>query len=291
MREQNKQSEWDELNITQKSDFMKLAIDNGIYKINDIHDLYNKYADGGYTNSIADDVLNINNYTSNPDEVQQEDSPINYDMEVQTPVQQNQEFVAMQNNTYDYSAQNKQAAAIVDNNNVQYNNIQNQLAQIQIPQDNNNISVSDQLKYSNTVNSIYDRSHYNNITWANYMANIFSDAAKQSGINLSSNALYNLVAQAAYEGNYGNSKVALANNNFGGVKEGNRYKKFNSPKDYALNQLQLLKTKYPGALEAKDSLTFANILKKHGYMGANATLYGNNLRNMNTVRKALSRRR
>lgn len=38
---------WDELSITEKVPYLKLALDSGITDLNTVHNVYNKYADGG----------------------------------------------------------------------------------------------------------------------------------------------------------------------------------------------------------------------------------------------------
>lgn len=288
---------WNSLSIKEKYDFIKKSVRNNINSLKDVRDAYNKHSFGGNIvigeNPIEPTSVNPNtelpSYISDNSYLSAENllNPDNY---IVAPNDDFSSSPLSSDSIEDAFIESMKAASevhqpIYEANAPQYN--YNQQYE-QIPYVNKSV----QVKPEHTTTGKYNRRNYNNDTWSSYMMNVFDNAAKAKGITLSNATLYNLVAQAAFEGNYGNSKVALMNNNFGGVKgKGySGYRRFNSPEEYASNQLSLLSRRYPGALSAKDSLSFANALKRHGYMEANAGFYGNSLNNMSSVRRAYNKR-
>lgn len=63
---------WDSLSMKEKSDMMKVAVQQGIYNLSEIRKAYNEYAEGGPTdkdNSIVDWIINEEGFNSKPENI------------------------------------------------------------------------------------------------------------------------------------------------------------------------------------------------------------------------------
>ena len=106
-------------------------------------------------------------------------------------------------------------------------------------------------------------------------------------------AFNNIMRQLAFESNYGRSDVARKLHNYGGVRIGGstKYRNFNNDKafiDYYMGENVLGNDRYNGIYDAKDSTTYANILKKGGYYEDSVPHYAGQLSNMKLVDKHLA---
>lgn len=100
-------------------------------------------------------------------------------------------------------------------------------------------------------------------------------------------AYYNMMRQLAYESNYGQSRIAQAFNNFGGVGyNGKTYSKFKDVDDFMNNYVGIYKGRHKEALSAKNPTEFAKALKKSGYYQDSFENYSRNLNGMVSVANA-----
>lgn len=100
-------------------------------------------------------------------------------------------------------------------------------------------------------------------------------------------AYYNVMRQLAYESNYGRSRVARQQHNYGGVGwNGKTYNTYKSDADFVKDYVRLMHTRYGEALRAKSTQDYARALKKKGYYEDSLENYSRNLRGMDSLVKA-----
>lgn len=100
-------------------------------------------------------------------------------------------------------------------------------------------------------------------------------------------AYYNVMRQLAYESNYGRSRVARQQHNYGGVGfNGKTYTSYKNDEDFVKNYVRLMRNKYDSALRAKSTQDYARALKQRGYYKDSLENYSRNLRGMDSLVKA-----
>lgn len=100
-------------------------------------------------------------------------------------------------------------------------------------------------------------------------------------------AFYNVMRQLAYESNYGRSRVARRQHNYGGVGwNGKTYNTYKSDADFVKDYVRLMHTRYGAALRAKSTQDYARALKQNGYYTDSFENYSRNLRGMDSLVKA-----
>lgn len=100
-------------------------------------------------------------------------------------------------------------------------------------------------------------------------------------------AFYNVMRQLAYESNYGRSRAARRQHNYGGVGwNGKTYNTYKSDADFAKDYVRLMHTRYGAALRAKSTQDYARALKQKGYYTDSFENYSRNLRGMDSLVKA-----
>lgn len=100
-------------------------------------------------------------------------------------------------------------------------------------------------------------------------------------------AYYNVMRQLAYESNYGRSRVARQQHNYGGVGwNGKTYTTYKSDADFVKDYVRLMHTRYGDALRAKSTQDYARALKQKGYYEDSLENYSRNLRGMDSLVKA-----
>lgn len=100
-------------------------------------------------------------------------------------------------------------------------------------------------------------------------------------------AFYNVMRQLAYESNYGRSRVARRQHNYGGVGwNGKTYNTYKSDADFVKDYVRLMHTRYGAALRAKSTQDYARALKQKGYYKDSLQNYSRNLNSMNSLVKA-----
>lgn len=100
-------------------------------------------------------------------------------------------------------------------------------------------------------------------------------------------AYYNVMRQLAYESNYGRSRVARRQHNYGGVGwNGKTYTTYKSDADFVKDYVRLMHTRYGAALRAKSTQDYARALKKKGYYEDSLQNYSRNLNSMNSLVRA-----
>ena len=100
-------------------------------------------------------------------------------------------------------------------------------------------------------------------------------------------AFYNVMRQLAYESNYGRSRVARRQHNYGGVGwNGKTYNTYKSDADFVKDYVRLMHTRYGAALRAKSTQDYARALKQKGYYTDSLENYSRNLRGMDSLVKA-----
>ena len=100
-------------------------------------------------------------------------------------------------------------------------------------------------------------------------------------------AYYNVMRQLAYESNYGRSRVARQQHNYGGVGwNGKTYTTYKSDADFVKDYVRLMHTRYGAALRAKSTQDYARALKQKGYYEDSLENYSRNLRGMDSLVKA-----
>lgn len=98
---------------------------------------------------------------------------------------------------------------------------------------------------------------------------------------------YNVMRQLAYESNYGRSRVARRQHNYGGVGwNGKTYNTYKSDADFVKDYVRLMHTRYGAALRAKSTQDYARALKQKGYYEDSLQNYSRNLNSMNSLVKA-----
>lgn len=100
-------------------------------------------------------------------------------------------------------------------------------------------------------------------------------------------AFYNIMRQLAWESDYGRSRVARQQHNYGGVGfNGKTYTTYKDDKDFVENYVRLMHNRYGAALRAKSTQDYARALKQKGYYGDTLQNYTNGLMGMQSVVKA-----
>lgn len=100
-------------------------------------------------------------------------------------------------------------------------------------------------------------------------------------------AYYNVMRQLAYESNYGRSRVARQQHNYGGVGwNGKTYTTYKTDADFVKDYVRLMHTRYGAALRAKSTQEYARALKQKGYYEDSLENYSRNLRGMDSLVKA-----
>lgn len=100
-------------------------------------------------------------------------------------------------------------------------------------------------------------------------------------------AFYNVMRQLAYESNYGRSRVARQQHNYGGVGwNGKTYTTYKSDADFVKDYVRLMHNRYGAALRAKSTQDYARALKQKGYYTDSLENYSRNLRGMDSLVKA-----
>ena len=100
-------------------------------------------------------------------------------------------------------------------------------------------------------------------------------------------AYYNVMRQLAYESNYGRSRVARQQHNYGGVGwNGKTYTTYKSDADFVKDYVRLMHTRYGAALRAKSTQDYARALKQKGYYEDSLQNYSRNLNSMNSLVRA-----
>lgn len=100
-------------------------------------------------------------------------------------------------------------------------------------------------------------------------------------------AYYNVMRQLAYESNYGRSRAARQQHNYGGIKfNENTYTTYKNDEDFVKNYVRLMHNKYDSALRAKSTQDYARALKQRGYYKDSLENYSRNLRGMDSLVKA-----
>lgn len=100
-------------------------------------------------------------------------------------------------------------------------------------------------------------------------------------------AFYNVMRQLAYESNYGRSRAARRQHNYGGVGwNGKTYNTYKSDADFVKDYVRLMHTRYGAALRAKSIQDYARALKQKGYYEDSLQNYSRNLNSMNSLVKA-----
>lgn len=100
-------------------------------------------------------------------------------------------------------------------------------------------------------------------------------------------AYYNVMRQLAYESNYGRSRVARRQHNYGGVGwNGKTYTTYKSDADFVKDYVRLMHTRYGAALRAKSTQDYARALKQKGYYEDSLQNYSRNLNSMNSLVRA-----
>lgn len=100
-------------------------------------------------------------------------------------------------------------------------------------------------------------------------------------------AFYNVMRQLAYESNYGRSRVARRQHNYGGVGwNGKTYTTYKSDADFVKDYVRLMHNRYGAALRAKSTQDYARALKQKGYYEDSLQNYSRNLNSMNSLVRA-----
>ena len=98
---------------------------------------------------------------------------------------------------------------------------------------------------------------------------------------------YNIMRQLAWESNYGRSRVARQQHNYGGVGwNGKTYTTYKNDADFVQNYIRLMHNRYGAALRAKTTQDYARALKQKGYYEDSLQNYTNGLIGMKSVVKA-----
>lgn len=101
-------------------------------------------------------------------------------------------------------------------------------------------------------------------------------------------AYKNMITQLAYESNYGQSKVAREQNNFGGVGwNGKTYTTYKDKADFAKNYVRLMNSRYKNVISADTLAGYAKGLKGLNYYEDSLENYTRNLTGMKSFAKAL----
>ena len=98
---------------------------------------------------------------------------------------------------------------------------------------------------------------------------------------------YNIMRQLAWESNYGRSRAAREQHNYGGIRGNSKtYYTYKDDKDFVEKYMRLMHNRYDAALRAKTTQDYARALKQKGYYGDSLSNYTNGLIGMKSVVRA-----
>ena len=110
----------------------------------------------------------------------------------------------------------------------------------------------------------------------------------QSGIKNLDKAYMYAMKQLAYESNYGRSRVAREQHNYGGYGwNGKTYTTFKNDDEFAKAYSKLITSRYRKALEADTIQGYAKGLKEKGYYEDTLENYSRNLASMKAIERAI----
>lgn len=122
-------------------------------------------------------------------------------------------------------------------------------------------------------------------TFVNRMGPLVGQQLNRYGY--SDDAYYNVMRQLAYESDYGRSRVAKQQHNYGGVGwNGKTYNTYKTDEDFVKDYVRIMHTRYGDALRAKSTQDYARALKQKGYYQDSLQNYSKNLIGMNSLVKA-----
>lgn len=102
----------------------------------------------------------------------------------------------------------------------------------------------------------------------------------------------NMMRQLAYESNYGRSRVARNQHNYGGYGwNGKTYTTFKNDDEFVDHYLNIMTGRHKGALKARTPREYAKALKKSFYYEDSLDNYARNLSGMKSVSKAAAAHR
>ena len=98
---------------------------------------------------------------------------------------------------------------------------------------------------------------------------------------------YNIMRQLAWESDYGRSRAAREQHNYGGIRGNSKtYYTYKDDKDFVEKYMRLMHNRYDAALRAKTTQDYARALKQKGYYGDSLSNYTNGLVGMKSVVRA-----
>lgn len=103
-------------------------------------------------------------------------------------------------------------------------------------------------------------------------------------------AFKNMITQLGYESQYGTTRLAKEQNNYGGVGYNDTTKKYSSYKDkadFAKQYVKLMNSKYKNAIGAKTLTDYAKAIRDIGYYTDTLENYANNLNGMKSFQRAV----
>ena len=103
-------------------------------------------------------------------------------------------------------------------------------------------------------------------------------------------AFKNMITQLGYESQYGTTRLAKEQNNYGGVGYNDTTKKYSSYKDkadFAKQYVKLMNSKYKNAIGAKTLTDYAKAIRDIGYYTDTLENYANNLNGMKSFQRAI----
>ena len=116
---------------------------------------------------------------------------------------------------------------------------------------------------------------------------LFQEMVAQ-GVKNPEAAYKNMITQLAYESNYGQSRVAREQNNFGGVGwNGKTYTTYKDKADFVRNYVRLMNSRYKNVITADTLYDYAKGLKGLNYYEDSVENYTRNLTGMKSFAKAL----
>lgn len=120
---------------------------------------------------------------------------------------------------------------------------------------------------------------------------LYKEMVRQ-GVNNIDSAYRNMITQLAYESNYGQSRVARQQNNFGGVGwNGKTYTSYKNKEDFAKAYVSLMNSRYKNIIGADSLSDYAKGLKSLGYYEDTLENYTRNLTGMKSLHNAVKTHR
>ena len=149
---------------------------------------------------------------------------------------------------------------------------------------------------SKNVNPQKSRPNYTIGQFVDIMSPIVWNEIKRQGIKNPERVHNYMMRQLGWESWYGNTNVAKKNHNYGGVghyiKDGeHRYTNYANDEAFVRGYVDLLKRKYGKAIAAPTLRQYSKELKRGGYYEDDEAHYTNNLMNMKSLDRELSRHR